>query len=142
MTFDTRSRLLLCRDAKKKLMGCLGIAVERIERLGDGSLKAPLMSNVAVGREFRRLGVGEELVKKAEEIVRKEWGYSECYLYVEKRNTPAVRFYGKLGYRTLSETDDYETLLPTESGKIVSKSTILLCMRKKLGGGIFSNLFL
>lgn len=139
---DKKSQLILCKNGKNELMGCLGVEVAAIERKGFESVRAPLMSNVAVGNKFRRKGVGKELVSAAEDIVRKQWGYNECYLYVEKRNVPAVRFYNNLGYRTAWETDEYQTLVPKESGRIISEPTLLLCMKRKLGGGFLSNLFL
>ena len=139
---DKQSELFLCRNGNNALIGCLGIEVDTIQRSdGANRVRAPLMSNVAVGRKFRRRGVGEELVKKAEEVARKQWGYDECYLYVEKRNTPAVRLYKKLGYRTVWEDDDCKTLVPTESGRVVSQSTVILCLKKKLGGGLFPSFF-
>lgn len=33
-----------------------------------------------------------------------------------------------------------KTLVPSQ-GDVVTESTVILCMRKKLGGGIFANLF-
>ncbi len=138
---DKKSKLILCKNGKNELMGCLGVEVTNIDREDGGSVRAPLMSNVAVGGKFRRKGVGKELVYTAEEIARKQWGYDECYLYVEKRNMPAVRFYNNLGYRTAWETNDYQTLIPKESGRIISEPTLLLCMKKKLGGGLFPSFF-
>eukprot|EP00957_Ditylum_brightwellii_P116958 8921358-Ditylum_brightwellii.AAC.1 len=92
------------------------------------------MSNLAVNRNFRRRGVAEDLVKAAEELARREWGYNECYLYVEKQNVPAVKLYRKLGYRPIWEDDSAKTLLPTESGKVKNVSTTIVCMKKRVGG--------
>ncbi|KAL7525120.1 hypothetical protein ACHAWF_004917 [Thalassiosira exigua] len=62
--------------------------VEKIKKMdGMGStFSAPLMSNLAVSRRYRRRGLAEDLVRAADEVARKEWGYDECYLYVEGRN--------------------------------------------------------
>jgi len=95
------------------------------------------MSNLAIGRRYRRKGLAEDLVASAEAIARKEWGYDECYLYVEKRNAPAVKLYKKLGYKVLWEDDTATTLLPTEDGKVKNGQTTIVCMKKKIGGGLF-----
>ena len=118
-------------------------SVERIKKMDgyDGSLSAPLMSNLAISRKYRRKGLAEDLVRAAEAVARKEWGYDECYLYVEKRNVPAVKLYQKLGYRTIWEDDSATTLLPTEDGRVANGKTTIVCMKRRLGGGLFGNLF-
>lgn len=117
-------------------------AVDKIKKMdgNDGSITAPLMSNLAVSRSYRRKGLAEDLVRAAENIARKEWGYDECYLYVEKRNAPAVKLYRKLGYRVIWEDDSATTLLPTEDGKVVNGRTTIVCMKKSLGGGLLGGL--
>uniref|UniRef100_A0A6U3U1B8 N-acetyltransferase domain-containing protein n=2 Tax=Ditylum brightwellii TaxID=49249 RepID=A0A6U3U1B8_9STRA len=133
---DRRAELLLCRSSSGDFLGCAGIEVDLISK-ADGSQErfpAPLMSNLAVNRNFRRRGVAEDLVKAAEELARREWGYNECYLYVEKQNVPAVKLYRKLGYRPIWEDDSAKTLLPTESGKVKNVSTTIVCMKKRVGG--------
>ena len=86
--------------------------------------------------------LAEDLAKAAEIIARKEWGYDDCYLYVEKRNIPAIKLYKKLGYKTLWEDDTATTLLPTEDGsRVVNGKTTIVCMKKNLGGSLFGNLF-
>ena len=133
---DRRAELVLCTNGSGELMGCAGVEVDTISKAdGRGErFKAPLMSNLAVGKKFRRKGLAEDLVRAAEVIARKEWGYDECYLYVEKRNTPAVKLYRKLGYRTVWEDDKAKTLIPLESGKLSTAPTVILCMKKKLNG--------
>ena len=119
-------------------MGCAGIEVDKIQTPNGKAkqFKAPLMSNLAVGKEFRRKGIAEDLVVAAETLARKEWGYSECFLYVEKKNAPAVKLYRKLGYRKEWEDDTAKTLVPTENGSVVTSPTVIVCMRKDLGGGL------
>ena len=81
-----------------------------------------------------QLVLAEDLVQAAETLARKEWGYDEVYLYVEKRNKPAVKLYKKLGYRTVWEDDKAKTLIPTESGQLKTAPTVIVCMKKRLGG--------
>ena len=114
--------------------------VEKIKKMDgyDGTISAPLMSNLAISKQYRRRGLAEELVKATESIARKEWGYNECYLYVEKRNIPAIKLYKKMGYKPLWEDESATTLLPSVDGRgVVNGKTTIVCMKKKLGGGIF-----
>jgi len=104
---DRRAELIVCQNGAGELMGCAGIELDNVQK-SDGrgqSVRAPLMSNLAVGRKWRRKGLAEVLVQAAEMLARKEWGYNEVFLYVEKRNTPAVRLYKKMGYRKYWEDD-------------------------------------
>ncbi|KAL7465023.1 hypothetical protein ACHAXS_005351 [Conticribra weissflogii] len=119
-TSDVRSELILCVNGKGETIGCAGIEVEKIKKMDgyDGSMIGPLMSNLAIGRQYRRKGLAEDLVRAAENVARKEWGYDDCFLYVEKRNTPAIKLYQKLGYRTIWEDPSSTTLLPTPDGRI------------------------
>lgn len=143
---DRRSELLLCENSKGELMG---VAALEVEKIPESSLKstrtltrAPLMSNVAVSRKFRRRGIAEELVKQVEMMSRNQWGYNECYLYVEERNTPAIRLYQKLGYRKLWVDKTATTLVPTQMGGMQNVPTTIVCMRKQLNrGGFVGRLF-
>eukprot|EP00978_Attheya_sp_CCMP212_P044609 scaffold316196_cov59-Attheya_sp.AAC.1 len=101
---------------------------------GGVDVRAPLMSNLAVGRKFRRKGIAEDLVVAAEELARKQWGFDSCYLYVEKKNSAAIKLYRKLGYKTSWEDPNATTLLPAESGDIQNSQTTLVCMKKRLTG--------
>ena len=141
-----QSELLLCENSKGELMGVAAMEVERIPKHSlkstDILTRAPLMSNVAVSQKFRRRGIAEELVKQVEKISRIQWGYNECYLYVEERNIPAIRLYQKLGYRKLWVDKTATTLVPTESGDLKNVPTTIVCMRKQLkGGGFLGRLF-
>ena len=126
-----------------RLLGHGDIPVEKIKKMDgyDGSITGPLMSNLAIGKKYRRKGLAEDLVKATETIARREWGYDECYLYVEKRNAPAIKLYTKMGYKTIWEDDSATTLLPTKDGRVANGKTTIVCMKKKLGAGLFGNLF-
>lgn len=117
--------------------------VDKIKKMDgyDGSFVGPVMSNLAISRKYRRKGLAEDLVKAVENIARKEWGYDTCYLYVEKRNAPAVKLYKKLGYATMWEDPNATTLLPMDNGSVANGKTTILCMKKKIGAGLFANLF-
>eukprot|EP00536_Pseudo-nitzschia_multiseries_P000975 jgi/Psemu1/179932/e_gw1.12.85.1 len=138
-----QSELVTCRLPSGELTGCAGIEVSSIPDNGLKGLNTksgPLMSNLAVGREFRRKGIAEKLVSEVERMVRYEWGYDDCYLYVEERNKPAVRLYQKLGYKKLWVDKEATTLLPSPNGKLTSSGTNIVCMRKRLDLGLIGRL--
>jgi ribosomal protein S18 acetylase RimI-like enzyme len=139
-----QAELILCQLPTGELIGCAGIEVSPIPEnnlKGPKTQRGPLMSNVAVSKEYRRKGIGEKLVKEAERIARYEWGYDNCYLYVEERNKAAVRLYQKLGYRRMWVDSDARTLLPTNRGNLEDAPTKIVCMRKRLGLGVLSRLW-
>ena len=139
-----QSELILCQLPTGELTGCAGIEVSQIPDKKLKSLKTqtgPLMSNLAVGRDFRRKGIAEKLVNEAERMVRCEWGYSDCYLYVEERNKAAVRLYQKLGYKKMWVDKEATTLLPSTNGKLQNSPTNIICMKKRLDLGLIGRLW-
>merc|ERR1712238_220697 len=71
---DRRSELILCQNSKTgEVMGCAGVEVCNVETPNGTSAEypAPLMSNLAVGKKFRRKGIAEDLVRAVEDLVRK-----------------------------------------------------------------------
>jgi len=129
-----QSELVLCRNGSGDIVGCAGVEVDAIP---DGSIngpvvkRAPLMSNLAISRKYRRRGLAEELVEAVEDRCR-DWGYDECYLYVEKCNPAAIGLYRKLGYRRLWQDGNARTLVPSTSGDIRNQGTVIVCMMKRL----------
>lgn len=124
------SELLLLKDLKKDvIIGCVGIQMDRVKDVG----RAPVMSNLAIDTRYRRRGLAERLVLAAEDCAAQQFGESGCYLYVERRNRGAVKLYQKLGYKQEWTDDTARTLLPTSDGKLESKDTVILCMKKDLG---------
>ena len=151
----------MCKDTRQsKITGCAGVEVDTVATFAEGSeprnggslwaqltgknipakptgrwetkMKyAPLMSNLVVSRQYRRQGIAEKLVQDVEDLCQ-EWGYDECYLYVEQRNAPAVKLYQKLGYKTLWQDDKAKTLIPTKKGELESAGTVIICMKKEL----------
>lgn len=128
-TASSKSELLLLKEGGKKIIGCVGVQVDRVGDIG----RVPLMSNLAVDPNYRRRGLAERLVQSAEDCVVSQFGASECYLYVEARNKGAVRLYQKLGYKQEYIDDTARTLLPTKDGKLESQPTVIVCMKKDLG---------
>jgi ribosomal protein S18 acetylase RimI-like enzyme len=70
---NKKSTLLLCKNEKDEVMGCLGVEVTTFESV-DGYLQTPMMENLAVGKKFRRKGVGSQLVRASDDIIHYLWG--------------------------------------------------------------------
>lgn len=146
------SELIICRDngntKSNNIIGCVGIEIDRIP---ENNLKgptltnaAPLMSNLAISKSYRRRGIAKQLIDSVEQLIINEWGYTECFLYVEEKNINAIQLYKKLGYTIVwKDIMNAKTLLPTIDGDLISTSTILICMRKDLTGNnlLFNKLF-
>jgi GNAT superfamily N-acetyltransferase len=130
---------------KEEILACVGVEVDRIPASGTirnpiTTVTAPLMSNLAVSKRYRQRGLAEQMVRAVEQMVYTQWGYMECYLYVEEQNRAAVRLYTKLGYTKVWRDTQATTLLPTTAGDLQSTSTVILCMKKDLRKS--NNLFL
>jgi len=129
------------------IIGCIGIEIDQIRTPNGRTLpdrgRGPVISNLAVAKAYRRKGLAEDLVRAAENLARKEWGYQDFYLYVEKQNVPAVRLYRKMGYSTLWDDDSARSLIPSSRGGLESVPTTLLCMKKSVNGvgGILERIF-
>ncbi|MDR0520095.1 MAG: GNAT family N-acetyltransferase, partial [Clostridiales Family XIII bacterium] len=54
--------------------------------------------------ELRGYGIGTKLMKKLFAVLRDN-GYKQTSLSVQK-GSPAVRFYNRLGYKTISENNE------------------------------------
>ena len=132
---DRRAELVLVENGNEELMGVAAVEVELVPEkslTSTAKTRAPLMSNVAVSRKWRRRGIGEVLVKEIERMVRIEWGYDDIFLYVEQRNKPAIKLYQKMGYNPYWIDKNAKTLVPTTDGSMQNEPTTLVCMKKRL----------
>ncbi len=59
------------------------------------------ISNLAVDNNYRRLGIGRELVTHCESIAKK-WGFTDIYLHVMADNFAGQQLYSRLGFEVLS----------------------------------------
>ena len=61
----------------------------------------PVLTNLAVSRKARKLGIGSKLLDRCERHVVRNWNMKEIVLEVEDYNDGAVDFYEKRGYKIL-----------------------------------------
>ena len=85
----------------------IGLVQAYIQQTRDIPILTPrryaTIDNIAVQKEFRRFGVGQALVKKAEQWAVSK-NVSQIELTVWEFNTEASAFYDKLGYTTSRRT--------------------------------------
>jgi len=62
----------------------------------------PLLSQLYVSPQHRRLGIARQLIHASEQAAL-EWGYVELMLHVHQHNSPAVRLYASLGFEEEEE---------------------------------------
>ena len=64
----------------------------------SGEPQHPYISNLAVDRNYRRLGIGSQLLAECEATAL-DWGYSETRLHVLDKNNSAKQLYCHNGYQ-------------------------------------------
>jgi ribosomal protein S18 acetylase RimI-like enzyme len=72
--------------------------------LGGHDGRRGYIHHVAVKKEFRKQGIGKELVKKSIEILKKEC-MKKCHIFVFKKNNKAKKFWQKLKWHIRKELE-------------------------------------
>ena len=80
-----------------------GYVMSRVEwGLGHvlrGILKRGHIVSIAVLPEYRRRGIGSDLLRGAMDALKNVYGCKEVYLEVRVSNTPAISLYNKFGFQ-------------------------------------------
>lgn len=89
----------------------VGYIMNRIET-GIGYIRKLIVKkghvvSIAVLEGYRRMGIGEELMKRGMASMRDDYGAKEVYLEVRVTNEPAIRLYEKLGFKKVKEIEGY-----------------------------------
>jgi ribosomal protein S18 acetylase RimI-like enzyme len=88
-------------DGKSTIVGTVEISVrKRVEN--SQRIKYVYISNLAVSQEFRRRGIGAELLEGCECIAR-AWEHSELFLHVMADNPAGRNLYRRSGYNSIGE---------------------------------------
>lgn len=96
-TSNCDRNLLTPSSSDLMIVGTAEIALRSLS-LWSTNLQYPYISNLAVHRDFRRLGVGSQLLNRCEQIAL-EWGYQETRLHVLDNNDSAKQLYCNNGYQ-------------------------------------------
>ncbi|MEM2321124.1 MAG: ribosomal protein S18-alanine N-acetyltransferase [Candidatus Bathyarchaeia archaeon] len=65
---------------------------------GFSPIKRGHIISIAVLPGYRRMGIGEALLREALRAMIEHYGVRECYLEVRVSNMPAINLYRKLGF--------------------------------------------
>ncbi|CAM9661688.1 unnamed protein product [Chrysoparadoxa australica] len=65
----------------------------------------PYLCNLAVAEDVRGKGLGKQLTRLAENIVKNIWGYQQLFLHVDLRAPAPSSLYKSLGYKDLPDFD-------------------------------------
>ncbi|GMI11493.1 hypothetical protein TrVE_jg10564 [Triparma verrucosa] len=134
-------RLVVARSSGVgEVVGVAGVEIGDVVAGKSPMDDVPIMSNLAVGKQSRRRGVGGKLINGVENVVT-SWGSDWLYLYVETTNAKAIKLYKKKGYRECGLDKDAKSLVPLENGGLTSKKVVCKVMRKRINGSFFQKLF-
>jgi ribosomal protein S18 acetylase RimI-like enzyme len=97
-------------QAQAHIAGTVEVGVRTAERYRQKQHRYVYLSNLAVSKDFRRLGVAQELIGSCEQITI-DWGYSELHLHVMGDNERGRNLYQKLGYEIVS-SDAVWSIIP------------------------------
>lgn len=89
----------------------------------SGDRQYPYISNLAVAKEYRRLGIGSQLLSRCEQIAR-DWGYRETQLHVLDSNHSAKQLYSNYGYQIAQIEASWGNLWFDYSPRLLLKKTI------------------
>ena len=85
----------------------------------------PYISNLAVSKDYRRLGAGSQLLARCEEIAL-DWGYSETRLHVLDCNQSAKQLYCHNGYQISQIESNLSNLWFDCSPRLLLKKQIVV----------------
>jgi ribosomal protein S18 acetylase RimI-like enzyme len=93
-------RVLLVAEVEGKVVGQIFLQVDSALAGGDG--RSAYLYALRVRPEFRNRGIGTELVREAEAILRQR-GFTRALISVARDNDAARRLYERLGYEIFGE---------------------------------------
>jgi len=91
----------------------------------SNSLQYPYISNLAVNKNYRRLGIGSQLLAKCEQIAL-DWGYQETRLHVLDSNDSAKQLYCYNGYQISKVESSWGKFCLDYSPRLLLKKQIQL----------------
>ena len=83
------------------ISGTVEVGVRTAERYRQNHHRYVYLSNLAVSKDFRRLGIAQKLIESCEQQTT-AWGYTEIHLHVMGNNERGRNLYQKLGYEVVS----------------------------------------
>ena len=106
---DTYYLLAIDEEEDNKVIGYVGCWILAYE----GSI-----TNVAIAPDYRRQGIGRQMLFKLIEDGQGQWGYGPDLGGARVSNTPAIRLYEGLGFKSVGQRPKYYTS-PVEAAEIM-----------------------
>lgn len=104
------------------IVGTVELAL-RTPSLWSNSFQYPYISNLAVNQDYRRLGIGSQLLAKCEQIAL-DWGYEETRLHVLDSNDSGKQLYYRSGYQISQIEGSWGSLWFDYSPRLLLKKQI------------------
>jgi ribosomal protein S18 acetylase RimI-like enzyme len=109
------------KESNNEITGTVELSF-RTEYSWKGKKKYAYISNLAVSKNYRRQGIGSQLLTKCEKIA-KDNGFNEVYLHVLASNDSGKQLYLQNGYTIRQvETDLYSLFVPSKRRLFLGKS--------------------
>jgi len=102
--FENWPESFLVAEVNGKIVGYIMCRVEKHIH-GLRIVKKGHVISIAVEKEYRRRGIGEALMRRAEEVLKNKVEY--MFLEVRVSNMPAISLYKKLGYKIIRRIPFY-----------------------------------
>jgi len=118
---DQNLNLLDRLSSDSSIVGTIEIALR--SSLWSNNPQNPYISNLAVAQDYRRLGVGSQLLIACERAAL-DWGYTETRLHVLERNESAKQLYCKNGYQISQIEPNWGNLWFDYSPRLLLKKII------------------
>lgn len=109
-------------DSDSTIVGTIEMAL-RSPSFWSTNIQYPYISNLAVNQNYRRMGIGSQLLTKCEQIAI-DWGYQETRLHVLDSNVSAKKLYHHNGYQILQVETNWVNLWFDYSSRLLLKKQI------------------
>lgn len=104
------------------IIGTAEIAL-RSTSFWSSEIQYPYISNLAVKKDYRRMGIGSKLLTKCEQIAL-DWGYRETRLHVLDKNDSAKQLYCHNGYQISQVETNWKNFWFDYSPRLLLKKQI------------------
>ncbi len=119
--FVAVNTIALGKESSRTIIGTVELSF-RTECSWRGKRKYAYIANLAVGENYRRQGIGSQLLSKCEKMA-KNLGFKELYLHVLASNQGGQQLYSQNGYTIRKiETDLFSLFLPSKRRLLLAKS--------------------
>ncbi len=102
LLYKNYPKAFLVAKVENKIVGYVMCRVEHSFKMGSilpHFSKVGHIVSIGILPEYRRMGIGMSLMKRAMESLKNHYSCRSVYLEVRVSNMPAIKFYKKLGFK-------------------------------------------